>query len=176
MGKGVFKDAWGAARRRWRYRRSFSGWRDWSVSLYDTLLRYVDGMPLPGYGRVCSLRLTDESRPIFLRLGTSDGFVMEEIFVARVYAPVVSAGLTRVRQIVDLGANVGLSIRFWRKYFPEARIVGVEPDLGNFEACRRNVGDDDHVQLVQGPSLLSRAWSISIGRPKNVRSQSPTSR
>src|SRR5690242_11773502 len=100
MGKGVFKDAWGAAGRRWRCRRSFLGWRDWSVSLYDTLLRYADGMPLPGHGRVCGLWLRDEPRPIFLRLGTSDGFVMEEIFVTRVYAPVVSAGLTEVRQIV----------------------------------------------------------------------------
>src|SRR5262245_14682761 len=150
MGLSVFKHMTAAIRRRWQGRRHFAGMRDGLATLYDSLLRYARQVPMPGRGRACGVRLADDPAPLYLRLGSSDGFVLEEIFVTRVYEPVTSRrDLAPVKQIIDLGANAGFSVRLWRKCYPDARVIAVEPDAGNFNACRRNVGNANHVQLVQ---------------------------
>jgi FkbM family methyltransferase len=156
MGTGPFKLAMSAASRRWQRRQAFAGFGDWFMTLYDALLRYARRVPLPLRRSVRPVRLANDPNPIYLRMGSSDGFVLEEIFLTHVYEPVTSAGNTLgpVKQIIDLGANAGFSVRLWRHRFPEARVIAVEPDPGNFAACKRNVeaaggGDDNHVQLVQ---------------------------
>jgi FkbM family methyltransferase len=140
-----------AIRRRWQGRRNFAHTRDWLATLYDSTARYSRKLPIPGRGRVCAVHLADDpASPLYLRLGSSDGFVLEEIFVTRVYDPVTRRkDLGPIRQIIDLGANAGFSVRLWRKCYPDARIIAVEPDPGNFRACQRNVGSTNHVQLVQ---------------------------
>ncbi|HEY1628961.1 MAG TPA: FkbM family methyltransferase [Tepidisphaeraceae bacterium] len=148
MGKRGFKIAAEALQRRWQRRKYFARWRDWLMSLYDALLRYARRFPLPLRGRVWAILLAGEKTPVYLRLGSSDGFVLEEIFVTDVYAPLSSAKLGEVGQIVDLGANAGLSVRLWRQRFPRANVIAIEPDAGNFAICKKNAGDD-HVQLVQ---------------------------
>src|SRR5690348_10415691 len=120
MGTGAFKPlklAMSAAQRRWQRRRAFARFRDWLITLYDALLRYAKRFPLPLRGRVRPVRLANDPKPVYLRLGSSDGFVLEEIFVTHVYEPVTSAtnGLGPVKQIIDLGANAGFSVRLWRR-------------------------------------------------------------
>lgn len=151
MARSVFKLASQAARRRWSQRLYFARLRDWLLTLYDSALRFVPGIPLPGRSRSTAIYLRRDPEPIYLRLGRSDGFVMEEIFITDVYAPVTLVALEKVEQIVDLGANVGLSVRLWQRRFPEARIIAVEPDPDNFDTCRRNLADDPHhrVQLFR---------------------------
>jgi len=154
MGTGSFKLAMRAASRRWQRRKDFAGVGDWFMTLYDALLRYAKRTPLPLRRSVRPVRLANDPNPLYLRLGSSDGFVLEEIFLTHVYEPVTSPNnnLGPVKQIIDLGANAGFSVRLWRSRFPEARVIAVEPDPGNFAACRRNVeagGGDNHIQIVQ---------------------------
>jgi FkbM family methyltransferase len=40
---------------------------------------------------------------------------------------------------VDLGANIGLTYRWWSARYPDARVVCVEPDPGNLASLRANV-------------------------------------
>jgi FkbM family methyltransferase len=42
--------------------------------------------------------------------------------------------------IVDLGSNIGLSILYFRLRFPDARIIGIEPDPAAFALLERNTG------------------------------------
>jgi FkbM family methyltransferase len=152
MSRRGFKNATEALRRRWGRRRHFARRRDWFMTMYDSLLRYAKRLPLPLRGRVWPIYLAGEKAPVYLRLGSSDGFVLEEIFITEVYAPLSRAKLGEVKQIVDLGANVGLSVRLWQQRFPQASVIAVEPDAGNFAICKKNVdatGSDNHVQLVQ---------------------------
>ena len=74
----------------------------------------------------------------------------------------------RFRQVLDLGSNVGFTIRMWREMFPQARIIGVEPDPGNMLVCRMNAESipDGNVKLIQacvdgkpGTVLLDRTES-----------------
>ena len=166
MSAGLFKTIREGVGRRWRRREFFARRRDWLMTMYDAMLRYAKNLPLPLRGRIWPVFLHGQNQPIYLRLGSSDGFVLEEIFVTKVYEPVISAKLGEVKQIVDLGANAGFSVRLWRQQFPQARVIAVEPDPGNFSACKKNadaLGDNNHVQLVQA-CVSDRAGKVYLDR------------
>lgn len=70
----------------------------------------------------------------------------EEIFVREIYRfPGEQHNQRPV--IIDCGANIGLSILYFKKIFPKATVIGFEPDPHNFELLQRNMG--------QNPSLNS---------------------
>jgi hypothetical protein len=87
----------------------------------------------------------------------SDLHVIREAFGDRVYA---LPEHLQPRTIVDLGANIGASVLWFNRRFPNAEIHAVEPDRRALEKLRRNA---DH------------AWSSSLvaeaargGRPGTV--------
>lgn len=66
----------------------------------------------------------------------------EEIFVREIYR---FDAATPSPLIIDCGANIGLSILYFKKIFPAARIIGFEPDPHNFNLLQKN--------LLQNPRL-----------------------
>lgn len=66
----------------------------------------------------------------------------DEIFVREIYRFQTANPQPLV---IDCGANIGLSILYFKKIFPAAPIIGFEPDPHNFELLQRN--------LRQNPSL-----------------------
>jgi FkbM family methyltransferase len=40
--------------------------------------------------------------------------------------------------ILDLGANIGIASLWFANSFPQARVVGVEPSMGNYEIAQKN--------------------------------------
>lgn len=60
----------------------------------------------------------------------------QEIFVNQHYQ---FKSATRKPNIVDCGANIGLSVIFFKKLFPECSILAFEPDPDLFGLLRRNV-------------------------------------
>lgn len=68
----------------------------------------------------------------------SMGFLhsVEEIFIQEVYrftAP------TTAPRIIDAGANVGLSVLYFKKLYPEAHIIAFEPDQAIFKLLEQNI-------------------------------------
>ncbi len=126
-------------------RRAFAGIGGWLWSLYNRALLRMPG--LPGRGAVRRVRLRNHDQPFYLRLGTSDWLVLQEIFIDGEYNTLIGLNLRDVKTVVDLGANIGLSVRLWQEKFPGAKVVAVEPDAGNMSVCKQNVGT--------GPSLFS---------------------
>ena len=53
-----------------------------------------------------------------------------------------------VRVIVDAGANIGVETLRFRHFHPDARIVAIEADSGNFAVLSRNVGSDVKIALI----------------------------
>ena len=51
--------------------------------------------------------------------------------------------------IVDLGANIGLSLALFSERYPEARIYGFEPAPDNFEILQLNIAACPNVQAFQ---------------------------
>jgi FkbM family methyltransferase len=60
----------------------------------------------------------------------------EEIFVDEIYK---FRPTTERPFVLDLGANVGVSVLYFKLNYPGARVVGFEPDPAVFEYLRRNV-------------------------------------
>ena len=103
-------------------------------------------------GATRSLLLKGMPDPFYFRLGTTDLLVLEEIFFKGEYDTVLAHVPAAARLIVDLGANAGYSLRFWRMHFPQAAIIAAEPDPGNAKLCRANVaagGGSECIEIVE---------------------------
>jgi FkbM family methyltransferase len=64
--------------------------------------------------------------------------VLREVFLDDEYAMIDCVPRSSAATIVDLGANVGISVRYWAERFPDTKIVAVEPDENNLLLCREN--------------------------------------
>jgi len=132
----------------------------WLGSIYDRLLNSRIGrMCLPFRRLVVTARLKESEKPFALRLGTSDWMVLDEIFIRRQYRVVLPI-LPQCNVILDLGSNVGYSLRFWAESFPAATIVGVEPDSGNCAICELNIRlSGRQIYLTQAFVGSESTWS-----------------
>jgi hypothetical protein len=104
-----------------------------------------------------------------LRTGTSDVYVYHQIFVEREYAPLER--LSSVSTILDLGANVGYSSRYFMGMFPRAKLLAIEPDPENFALLERQLSKfSDRAAVVRGGCGIRvdysawRATGIEMGR------------
>jgi FkbM family methyltransferase len=80
--------------------------------------------------------------PILCRVGTTDSAVVRDTFGGLYQLPPHS--IQNIRQILDLGSNIGATIVHYGHLFPDARILGVELDRGNYDLCldnTRHLGD-----------------------------------
>jgi FkbM family methyltransferase len=130
------------------------------------------------------LRLRDGSEVVELWVSEfNDLHVIREAFGDRVYA---LPSRIRPRTILDLGANIGASVLWFSRRFPDAEIHAVEPDRRSLEKLRRNVdglpGVTVHHAAVGGEDgertfyEAERGWASSLvqgaalrGRPTQVR-------
>lgn len=64
-----------------------------------------------------------------------------------IYSP---SGVINVKNIIDLGANIGTeSLRLSRMY-PNAKIVSVEAEKRNFESLKKNTSDNHSIEIIHG--------------------------
>jgi len=92
--------------------------------------RYILWRAAPGSGRVM-VRLRTGERLIIRRAPARDLDLAYEIFVADCYGLVPPSEIGAVREIVDLGANIGYSAAYWARRFPKAHIDAFEPHPGS---------------------------------------------
>lgn len=122
----------------WRAR---SAWRDrpWLLlaSCYSDLLQTSVGRRLPGRHSVIELDCPTLGPGVFLRMASMDLATYEEIVGLREYDSAAEHIVSATR-VVDLGANIGLSVRYWLSKWPGCEVVAVEPDPANVLMLRRN--------------------------------------
>lgn len=80
----------------------------------------------------------------FTVVDRSDFVILNEVLVAESYE---LPDLADPRTIVDLGANVGASVAFFRLRYPRADIVACEPSPDVFQRLEENVGSMRGVTL-----------------------------
>ena len=126
--------------------------------------------------RIINLRRNNIS--FGLRIGSSDFAVFEQIFLNEEYQSAVKVLIdneTPVKTIIDLGANIGLSSLYFKEHFPDARILCVEPDSGNYQQLERHLSEVPHTSLYrkaiwpERKTLFlntsfrdSKEWSIAV--------------
>lgn len=108
---------------------------------------------------------------IYLRNHTSDIYVFQSIMLHHEYF--VKPDF-QVKHIIDCGANIGLTSLYFKKLFPAANIIAVEPEKNNFELLTKNLKGYKDISLLQKGvwnkkvnlkiSNLSKAehWSFTV--------------
>lgn len=84
-----------------------------------------------------TLTLRGYHHPFIFRHQTTDKYVIAEVLVKRQYECV--AKLAGVQTIVDAGANIGAASVYLLNRYPDARLIAIESDRGNFEVLRANL-------------------------------------
>jgi FkbM family methyltransferase len=107
-------------------------------------------------------RLRETSLRVVIRHGTGDVVTLGEVFHERDYRPPSGAGhvLAQPRNIVDLGANIGLFGVFAAAQWPEAEILAFEPDPANAAVHEQTISSNG----LQGRWKLIRAAAGAADR------------
>lgn len=102
---------------------------------------FAGRLHLPPPPRVVA-KLAPDGHEVTIR-GSGELSVLQDILVCGEYRP---SGDPKV--IFDIGANVGFATLFFRRRYPEARIVAVEADPRTYQRLVRNVGGLPDVTLL----------------------------
>ena len=123
-------------------------------------------------------RLAWKGMTFFYRPRTSDAFVAYECFLhgkRNAYFSAFMPSASSVKTIVDVGANVGGSVIFFKSIYPGARIHCFEPVPSNFHVLSQNceglanvtphneaLGDlNGEITLIHSPSIGNEGgWSV----------------
>lgn len=108
-----------------------------------------------------SVHLPGLIAPVWARLGTSDLGVFRQVLIDEDYRFRSSA---QPRLIIDAGANVGYASVYFANRFPEAAIIAIEPDVGNFHLLQRNTAAYPQVRCVRA-GLWSKDCFLKISNP-----------
>ena len=129
----------GGVRRQFQRHRAFADTRSWLTDALVRLRYRLPILPMPFFIADFPLRLKSMRQPIFFRANVSDRALITEIFVNGVYSKAIEIVPAKAKKILDLGGNIGVSVRLWQGYFPDADILAVEPDSGNISQLRKNI-------------------------------------
>jgi hypothetical protein len=121
------------------------------ASYRDLMRLRSEAAPAGDGGREVELRIGRLSgRPVWIREGTGDVDHLWEVFVRSPHVPPARVQRRGMHLVWDLGANIGLTTADMALRWPEARVVGVEPDPANAALARRNFEPwDDRCELVE---------------------------
>lgn len=98
-------------------------------------------------------------RRLTLRNGTSDVDVFYQHFARR---EILGIPFRKdASTVIDLGANIGVSVEAFRRLFPRARIIAVEMEQRNAELCKANHGSDGLVSIVNG-AIWSKPGRVAV--------------
>ena len=75
-----------------------------------------------------------------------DFFTYEEVILRKSYAIPFPF---EPKTIIDGGGNIGLTAAFWATLYPNATIVSLEPDEGNFEMLLRNTAAYNNIHPIK---------------------------
>lgn len=107
-------------------------------------------------------------RTILVRRGSSDADVVWETFSGRYHLPPPDCRERSLRNIWDLGSNIGLTIAHLAVLYPEARIVGVELDAANAALCRSNIAPWSGRCEVRVGAVWHEEGEVSYAGPAGV--------
>ena len=131
----------------------FLSWYQHRFGFAAAIVAYL-GMRRSGIGRAPNPLV---GGGVFLRPGTTDQDVYDEIFISREY----DIDLGDPKFIVDAGAHIGLSSVFFASRYPEATVIALEPEPSNFAMLLKNTKDFPNIKPLQA-GLWSKKTHLRI--------------
>jgi FkbM family methyltransferase len=122
-------------------------------------------MVVPGKNKT-AITFVDKIAPIFIRRGTSDIPTFKQIFIEHAY---ISDYTENIEYIIDCGANIGLSVRYFRYLYPNAKIAAIEPDADNYNMLKENTQFDNNILLFKN-GIWNRSAHLEVVDVFNVGS------
>ncbi|HWH85106.1 MAG TPA: FkbM family methyltransferase [Burkholderiaceae bacterium] len=119
------------------------------------------GGKLSGRPRTIAFDVPALSRPIFMRVPSSDVDVYEQVFLDTEYRFDVKQD---PRVIIDAGANIGLASIYFANRFPAARIYAIECEASNFRLLERNAAQYPNIVPIHA-ALWDQDGEIEIVDP-----------
>jgi len=98
---------------------------------------------------------------VFLRPGTADHFVYDEVFRGQEYALDIPQA---PKLIVDAGAHIGLASVFFSMRWPRAKVIAIEPNSENFRMLQRNAAAFPNIIPIQS-GVWSKDTKLRIENP-----------
>jgi FkbM family methyltransferase len=159
----------------------------------DTLpLAFTRALTASSAARYLRWRLGDKRGDVWLRLrtgyefpgpefqlrpisaGNNDLGVAYEIFIHKYLRVPVRIPPERVKLIVDLGANVGMSCLYWLAAYWRAELIAFEPHPGHAAQCLANLERNGFLSratlhCVAAGTANGRAWISDAGTSSQVR-------
>ncbi len=115
------------------------------------------------------LKLKNYTKPIFIRnRPSSDYDVLRQVIFEAEYEMACSAFKLNFKtfesvRIVDAGANIGLTSRFFAERFPDSLIYALEPEPENFKMLLKNVAGLDRIKPLQNALSAEKGKFFEIG-------------
>ncbi len=131
----------------------FMSWYKERFGLFPALSSYIT-LRKRGIGSVPT-PLT--GGPVYLRPGTADQDVYDEIFLVKEY----DIDLGDPLFIIDAGAHIGLSSVFFASKYPKATVIAIEPEPSNFDVLLRNAEKYHNIKPIRA-GLWSRKANLRI--------------
>jgi FkbM family methyltransferase len=94
-----------------------------------------------------SIQLPGVKQRTWIRKNTSDWTAFKQVFIWKEYEYPIRF---KPSTILDAGANVGYASQWFATKFPEAQIVSLEPESGNFNILEKNISDFKNIFPLKG--------------------------
>ncbi|MBZ5627806.1 MAG: FkbM family methyltransferase [Acidobacteriia bacterium] len=107
------------------------------------------------------LNLSSLRHPLWVSKDKFDEFIFREVVLQGEYDQDCIRSMRGARFIIDAGAHIGLATVQFATWFPEARIVSIEPSEKNFAVLCRNAAPYPNVSVIHG-ALWSRNTALEI--------------
>lgn len=82
--------------------------------------------------------------------------LFEELYVADIY---YFSASSPEPFIIDCGSNIGLSVLYFKRLYPKARVIAFEPDKATFEMLEQNVRSNNLADVT----VVNKALCDSVG-------------
>lgn len=124
--------------------------------IYIMFIKYCKQHNIHLKDKEVSFYLKQYKHKFIIRTNTSDVLILWALCLAGEYDIEWNEKFTP-KLIVDAGANVGFFSLIIASYFPDAKIIAIEPDEKNYELLCKNVEDMKNVVPV-----LSGVWNADV--------------
>jgi hypothetical protein len=105
------------------------------------------------YGKTNEISLPNLKYSIFLTPNSIDNASFKEIFLDEEYNINYPSFGNNTLNIIDAGANIGLSSVFFTNKFPLAKIISFEPEKNNFKKLILNTKKYKNITPINGAIL-----------------------
>lgn len=91
------------------------------------------------------LKHQDDQKEKQVQLGQHKVYYRRPYELLHTYTEIFTNGIYRFRAarenplVIDCGSNIGIGLLNYKTQYPQARIIGFEPDKGNFELLQKNI-------------------------------------